>query len=428
LLLEQVSGPIKKARVLTTRKSTEAKANPLPGPLSAIKFSESTNKKLWTLRALLKDHWIFRAYIHGLFKTKFKVTLNDAIGLTLGLTTVVLYNTGAKVWWLTNILGVNFCYGILQILSPTTFWTATLVLTGLFAYDIIMVFYTPMMITVAKSLQAPIMLVIPGPSRGSMLGLGDIALPGMVMAMALRFDLYLHYLRKQRILPLDTSNPNNKKEIIKAPYENATGLWGERFWTHCTKSTSTSTAITETTVADGARFSKIYFKASIVGYIIAMLVTMAVMHHFKHGQPALLYLVPGVLGALWGTAAVRGETKLMWEYCEDGEWGFEERKNKNSEPKSHESEKVGEQNQTAEETRKPKLMAMKGFTAGLGPNGTDTAAQQLRLPNDKSSVLELGKAKEGKMKSSEDEEHTHHVFLFSLSTAQPKKGKGLKIL
>ena len=74
-------------------------------------------------------------------------------------------------------------------MSPTTFWTGSLVLAGLFVYDIVMVFYTyvnlfntfvdtkssssPMMITVATKLEAPIKLVFPGPGRGSMLGLGD---------------------------------------------------------------------------------------------------------------------------------------------------------------------------------------------------------------------------------------------------------------
>jgi minor histocompatibility antigen H13 len=39
---------------------------------------------------------------------------------------------------------------------------------------------------------------------------------------------------------------------------------------------------------------------------------------FKRGQPALLYLVPGVLGSLWFTGLVRGEIKQMWKYTEDG--------------------------------------------------------------------------------------------------------------
>jgi len=46
------------------------------------------------------------------------------------------------LWWLTNLMGFGFCYGTLQIMSPTKFWTGSLVLGGLFIYDIVMVFYT----------------------------------------------------------------------------------------------------------------------------------------------------------------------------------------------------------------------------------------------------------------------------------------------
>jgi len=38
---------------------------------------------------------------------------------------------------------------------------------------------------------------------------------------------------------------------------------------------------------------------------------------FDHGQPALLYLVPGVLLAVILTSLVNNEFKLMWEHSED---------------------------------------------------------------------------------------------------------------
>jgi minor histocompatibility antigen H13 len=117
-----------------------------------------------------------------------------------GIVAIVLYNTYGKAWWLTNLIGFGFCYGTLQLMSPTTFWTGSLVLLGLFIYDITMVFYTPMMVTVATKLDVPIKLVFPGPKHGGMLGLGDVILPGIMMALALRFDLYLHYLNKESTL------------------------------------------------------------------------------------------------------------------------------------------------------------------------------------------------------------------------------------
>lgn len=56
----------------------------------------------------------------------------------------------------------------------------------------------------------------------------------------------------------------------------------------------------------------------MVGYFLGMMVTLAMLLIFKHGQPALLYLVPGVLGSLLLTSLVRGEFKELWMYTEDG--------------------------------------------------------------------------------------------------------------
>jgi minor histocompatibility antigen H13 len=357
LLSQQDQGLAKPARVQVHRKILDDKKNPFPGILSSIKLPASINKKLWSLRALLKNHWILRGYFHGLFSFKSNIKLNDVTGFLFGIVAVALYNMYSKTWYLANLLAFGYCYGTLQLMSPTTFSTGSLVLMGLFAYDVVMVFYTPMMMTVATKIDAPIKLVLPGPGKGSILGLGDIVLPGIMIAIALRFDLYLHYLRKQ-------SKSSDYKEITKVKYEEAAGQWGERFWTSGSK---------EVTVADGARFPKVYFKASLVGYIIAMIVTITVMRIYKHGQPALLYLVPGVLGALWGTAFVRGEWKLMWEYTEDG---------------SLEAGEEGEKKDVKKE-----------------------------------GLEESEKEKERKQR--EKEEHAHHVFLFSLS--EPRQMKKAKL-
>jgi minor histocompatibility antigen H13 len=366
LLSQQVQGLVKPAKLQIHRKILDDKKTPLPGVLSSIKFPASINKQLWSLRALLKNHWIFRGYFHGLFSFKTNVRLNDVTGLLFGIVAVYLYNMYSKAWYLSNLLAFGYCYGTMQLMSPTTFSTGSLMLMGLFVYDVVMVFYTPMMISVANKIDGPIKLSLPGPGRGSFIGLGDVVLPGIMMAIALRFDLYLHYLHKQSKSP-------NSKEVTKATYEEATGLWGERFWTSGSK---------ETTVADAARFPKVYFKASLVGYVIAMIVTITVMRIYNHGQPALLYLVPGVLGALWGTALVRGEWKLMWEYTEDGTLDSEA----NAETKDVKKE---------------------GLFVGL------LKGEEVREESEK----------EKERKQREKEEHAHHVFLFSLSEPRQAKTK-----
>jgi minor histocompatibility antigen H13 len=66
-----------------------------------------------------------------------------------------------------------------------------------------------------------------------------------------------------------------------------------------------------------------------------MLVTLWVLNVYNHAQPALLYLVPGVLVGLWGTAYGRGEFWLMWNYTEDGSLEKQfETKNEGDEAKS----------------------------------------------------------------------------------------------
>lgn len=67
-------------------------------------------------------------------------------------------------------------------------------LVGLFFYDIFWVFGTEVMITVAKNINGPIKLLFPKKlpivesSDLSLLGLGDIVIPGIFVSLCLRFD------------------------------------------------------------------------------------------------------------------------------------------------------------------------------------------------------------------------------------------------
>merc|ERR1711918_3420 len=63
--------------------------------------------------------------------------------------------------------------------------------------------------------------------------------------------------------------------------------------------------------------SKHYFMAVNVGYLIAIICTVVVMLVFDHGQPALLYLVPGCILTVLGTALVKGELGLIWSFSDD---------------------------------------------------------------------------------------------------------------
>lgn len=427
LLSTQVTGKASKARTLAHREILDI-SNPFPGWLSTKKFSDATSKKIWALRALLKNHWIFRGYVHNVFHMTSRIQIQDISGYMLGLTAIILYNTWGKVWFLTNLIGFGFCYGTLQLMSPTTFWTGTLVLGGLFIYDITMVFYTPLMITVATTLDVPIKLVFPGMAgkRGSMLGLGDVVLPGIMMALALRFDLYLHYLRKQSssiTSPLQTSElsqstatDTSANAISKAEYVEATGSWGERFWTWGASTVDGETA------ADGARFKKIYFNASLIGYIVGMITTLVVLKVFNHAQPALLYLVPGVLIALWGTALVRGELPLMWGYTEDGsidEPPLEDTKAEVAGAKGTDSTSAADVTGKEEKNQETDTHSLSSFDSSSESNASEVSYIDPK-------TIGVEKIAKDKAEKEKKEDRSQHIFLFSLSSPRQPSGSPKK--
>jgi minor histocompatibility antigen H13 len=201
----------------------------------------------------------------------------------------------------------------------------------------------PLMVTVAKSLDVPIKLMFPrpaspddpsGPPTHAMLGLGDIVLPGIMIGLALRFDLYLFYLRRQKRLPAVAEGEADT--VQKPQYHSLAGRWSDHFWTHSLMGRPLWVA----SKADEGKpeapftFPKTYFTASLVGYVLGLLATLGVMMVWNHAQPALLYLVPGVLCSVWLTALVRGELDLMWNYTEDigGEDKSEKKQDDKTEP------------------------------------------------------------------------------------------------
>ncbi|KMT14590.1 hypothetical protein BVRB_4g073600 [Beta vulgaris subsp. vulgaris] len=66
-----------------------------------------------------------------------------------------------KHWLANNILGLAFCIQGIEMLSLGSFKTGAILLGGLFLYDIFWVFFTPVMVSVAKSFDAPIKLLFP---------------------------------------------------------------------------------------------------------------------------------------------------------------------------------------------------------------------------------------------------------------------------
>jgi minor histocompatibility antigen H13 len=212
------------------------------------------------------------------------------------------YYVATKNWVASNIFGLAFAFNAIQMLSIDSFKTGMILLSGLFFYDIFWVFGTEVMVTVAKSFDAPIKVVWPKQWFGlqpddalqfTMLGLGDIVVPGIYVALCLRFDHNL-YLKK---------NPNAKKY---------------------------------------SSFPTPYFNTCFTAYILGLITTIVIMHTFKAAQPALLYLSPACILSVLITGIVKNQLKEVFNYtAEDSD---EEKKNKvGDKKKSSDSEKDDEQ-------------------------------------------------------------------------------------
>lgn len=224
----------------------------------------------------------------------FEFTLADIISLLGSAAFSVLYFQ-KKHWVMNNVLGICFCLKGIEKLSLGTYKIGAILLVGLFFYDIFWVFGTEVMVTVAKSLDGPIKILFPrsliphletGKIELSLLGLGDIVIPGFFLALLLRFDAH-----------------NAKVSYFPTNVH--------------------------------AKFPKPYFHSGLIGYILGMGTTMFVMIKFQAAQPALLYLVPACLGSSFLTAVVRGEVSQLFAYSEE----VEEKEEKVDEKKEEVSDK-----------------------------------------------------------------------------------------
>ncbi|GAA5856807.1 hypothetical protein JCM8547_008853 [Rhodosporidiobolus lusitaniae] len=208
--------------------------------------------------------------------------------------------SGAQMWtrnWiLSNIAALSFAFNAVSLLYLDSFVTGALLLSGLFSYDIWWVFGSKavfgkgadVMVSVATSFEAPIKLLAPKDIRKavdfSLLGLGDIVLPGIFIALARRFDYHLALSRST------------------------------------------------TPITPSSRYPKPYFTTCFVAYIAGLVTTMVVMHYFRAAQPALLYLSPACILSVAAVAAVKGEWKALWAY-EDGDKKEDEKKERVKEKK-----------------------------------------------------------------------------------------------
>jgi len=181
-----------------------------------------------------------------------------------------------KHYMMNNILGISFCIQSIERISIGSYKIGAILLIGLFFYDIFWVFGTEVMVTVAKSFDGPIKLLFPRvlptlteKGQFSLLGLGDIVVPGFFVSLMIRFDLVQSKIAKKG--------------------------------------------------AEFASFAKPYFYTTLAAYALGLVLTVGVMYFFEAAQPALLYLVPCCLIASLSVGMARGELGVLFTYDEEAD-------------------------------------------------------------------------------------------------------------
>ena len=213
-----------------------------------------------------------------------KITQQDII-LGFVSTLICLAYVITHHWLTNNIIGIFFCIFAIQNLFLGNFKIGTLLLVALFFYDVFWVFGTDVMVTVAKNIDGPIKLLFPkqplieSSKDLSLLGLGDIVIPGIFLSLCMRFDFLRTFYK-------DTKVEDRTFEKVMEKFEKA---------------------------------PKTYFWACMGGYCVGIICTVAVMLITGAGQPALLYLVPGCLGSVFLTAFIKHENDKVWNYDETTE-------------------------------------------------------------------------------------------------------------
>lgn len=173
----------------------------------------------------------------------------------------------SKHWVANNAFGLAFALNGIELIPINTIHIGCMLLCGLFFYDVFWVFGTNVMVSVAKSFDAPIKIIFPQDflenglwgKQFAMLGLGDIVIPGVFIAFLLRFD---HSLKRKH---------------------------------------------------------NVYFWSCFIAYIFGLGLTIGVMAYFKHAQPALLYLVPCCILVPAFVAVVQGDVKALLNYSDHPE-------------------------------------------------------------------------------------------------------------
>jgi signal peptide peptidase-like protein 2B len=265
-------------------------------------------------------------------------------------------------WCTQNIMGGCMCVTFLGIIQLNSIQVASILLIVAFVYDIFFVFVTPLifhgksvMITVATSGgppekdpmwcekyptdpgcrggdPLPMLFTVPRifdyEGGSSLLGLGDIVLPGLLLSFAARLDAakcLVAIASGDKGDDNDNSNTNgNGSNGSDGGIWRRTQSWSTSSWWWClcswisyhccaccgVEAGSTPSSAWYTLLLGGGGY---YFVPLVVSYAVGLLMANFAVYLMQMGQPALLYLVPCTLGTMTYLGWKRSELKALWE-------------------------------------------------------------------------------------------------------------------
>ena len=291
--------------------------------------------------------------------TRATLRASDAAALALALAVATAdAATGHQNFTLSNACAAAVAADVLQLLGLRSFKAAGLLLGGLAVYDVLAVFASgaatsdgsSLMETVAMATSGPTRLLFPrsaadlasaasaSPFPFSLLGLGDVAIPGLLACLALKYDASRSVDMNARaraaaraidgaLAELSASNPGaGDREYGEAAADAASAAFEVIADAETRARDATTVEVEEVgpsaegasaaaaVVTEAALSSRVYFQAVMGAYAVGLLVAFAANAATGAGQPALLYLCPATLGAVALTAARRQEVERILSY------------------------------------------------------------------------------------------------------------------
>jgi minor histocompatibility antigen H13 len=313
-------------------------------------------------RKVLSDYPVGRQSIHldlpewllldqeGKSIKEVNIAPSDLVAVMLSLAIAGIDVTSSQNFTANNLLAALIASDILQLVGLRSFRTASLMLGGLCAYDVFWVFGSPsaigenVMMKVATSdiITGPMRLLYPRLPGGtgeatdfpfSLLGLGDIAVPGLLACLALRYDSSRVVDMKSRadaagqamLDALAALGPTSSgRERADAASDAASLAYDRVADKRDLTVTEGSDGSSRVPVSEAVLQQRPYFNAVVVSYIIGLLMAFAANNITHLGQPALLYIVPMTLGSVLVTAAQRDEFYRIWTFTDVPSFGMPE--------------------------------------------------------------------------------------------------------